>query len=159
MKTVVIGSGMAGLTAARRTRRPGVPGGPAYPAAAYLVRAGHHAVTIYTIAPNHLREGTWTGRRDELADKLLAEAEKVLPRLRERSQAQVILTPDDFRVRTHQVQHSFGGAAPVMGKEGVPHRTPIRGLWFIGSQSESRGGVAGVMAGARKAIKPPGQEK
>jgi len=118
-----------------------------------LAPPGHHAVTVYTIAPNHLLEGTWAERREEMADKLLAEAEKVMPRLRERTQVRVILTPDDFRLRTHQVHHSFGGAAPVMGKEGVPHRTPIRGLWFIGSQSESRGGVAGVMAGARKAIR------
>ena len=79
--------------------------------------------------------------------------------LRERAQVRVILTPDDFRLRTHQVHHSFGGAAPVMGKEGVPHRTPIRGLWFIGSQSESRGGVAGVMAGARRAINLIKQEQ
>jgi phytoene dehydrogenase-like protein len=117
-----------------------------------LAPPGHHAVTVYTIAPNHLNEGTWAERREELADKLLAEADKVLPGLRERAQVRVILTPDDFRVRTHQVHHSFGGCAPVMGKEGAPHRTPIRGLWFIGSQSESRGGVAGVMAGARKAV-------
>jgi phytoene dehydrogenase-like protein len=87
-----------------------------------------------------------------MADKLLAEAERVVPGLRDRAQLRVILTPDDFRVRTHQEHHSFGGCAPVMGKEGAPHRTPIQGLWFIGSQSESRGGVAGVMAGARKAI-------
>jgi len=118
-----------------------------------LAPPGCHAVTVYTIAPNHLLEGTWAERREEMADKLLAEAERVVPRLRERAQVRVILTPDDFRLRTHQVHHSFGGAAPVMGKEGVPHRTPIRGLWFIGSQSESRGGVAGVMAGARKAIR------
>jgi len=118
-----------------------------------LAPPGHHAVTVYTIAPNHLLEGTWAERREEMADKLLAEAEKIVPGLRERAQVRVILTPDDFRLRTHQVHHSFGGAAPVLGKEGVPHHTPIRGLWFIGSQSESRGGVAGVMAGARKAIR------
>lgn len=124
-----------------------------------LAPPGQYAVTIYTIAPNHLREGTWTDRRDELADKLLAEAEKVLPHLRRHIRARVILTPDDFRVRTHQVHHSFGGAAPVIGHEGVPHRTPVRGLWFIGSQSESRGGVAGVMAGARKAVNLIRQEQ
>ena len=129
-----------------------------------LAPPGHHAVTIYTIAPNHLREGTWTDRRQELADRLLAEAEKALPRLREHVRTQIILTPDDWRVRTHQVHHSFGGAAPVMGKGGaspggVPHRTPVRGLWFIGSQSESRGGVAGVIAGARKAINLIKQEQ
>jgi all-trans-retinol 13,14-reductase len=117
-----------------------------------LAPPGHHAVTVYTIAPNRLQEGTWAGQGDEMADKLLVEAERIVPGLRERAQLRVTLTPDDFRVRTHQEHHSFGGCAPVMGKEGAPHRTPIQGLWFIGSQSESRGGVAGVMAGARKAI-------
>jgi all-trans-retinol 13,14-reductase len=117
-----------------------------------LAPPGHHAVTVYTIAPNRLQEGTWAGQGDEMADKLLAEAERIVPGLRERAQLRVTLTPDDFRVRTHQEHHSFGGCAPVMGKEGAPHRTPIQGLWFIGSQSESRGGVAGVMAGARKAM-------
>ena len=87
-----------------------------------------------------------------MADKLLAEAEKVVPGLRERAQVKVILTPHDFRVRTNQEHHSFGGCAPIMGKEGAPHRTPIRGLWFVGSQSESRGGVANVIAGTRRAV-------
>jgi phytoene dehydrogenase-like protein len=117
-----------------------------------LAPPGHHAVTVYTIAPNHLSEGTWTERRDEMADKLLAEAEKIVPDLRERTQVRVIMTPHDFRVRTNQEHHSFGGSAPVMGKGGAPHRTPIRGLWFVGSQSEGQGGVANVITGTRKAM-------
>jgi phytoene dehydrogenase-like protein len=117
-----------------------------------LAPPGCHAVTVYTIAPNRLREGTWAERREELAEKLLAEAERFIPGLRARAQVQVILTPEDFRRRTFQEHHSFGGCAPVMGKGGVPHRTPIRGLWFIGSQSESGGGVANVMSGARRAV-------
>jgi phytoene dehydrogenase-like protein len=118
-----------------------------------LAPEGYHAMTVYTIAPNHLSEGTWTERRDEMADKLLVEAEKIVPGLRERTQVRVIMTPHDFRVRTNQEHHSFGGSAPVMGKGGAPHRTPIRGLWFVGSQSESQGGVANVIAGTCKAMR------
>jgi all-trans-retinol 13,14-reductase len=117
-----------------------------------LAPPGHHAVTVYTIAPNHLHEGTWTERRDEMANKLLAEAEKILPGLRQHARVRVILTPHDFRVRTNQEHHSFGGCAPVMGKEGAPHRTPVRGLWFVGAQSEGRGGVANVIAGTKKVM-------
>lgn len=117
-----------------------------------LAPPGHHAVTVYTIAPNHLSEGTWYERREEMADKLLIEAERVMPGLRERAQVSVILTPEDFRVRTMQKHHSFGGAAPIMGKPATPHRTPIQGLWFIGSQSESGAGMANVIAGTRLAI-------
>ncbi len=124
-----------------------------------LAPAGHHAVTVYTIAPNNLSQGTWTERKDELGDKLLAEAERILPDLRARAQVRVVLTPGDFRRRTHLRHHSFGGCAPVIGREGAPHRTPIRGLWFIGAQSESRGGVAGVMAGARKTIQMIQEER
>jgi all-trans-retinol 13,14-reductase len=123
-----------------------------------LAPPGHHAVTVYTIAPNHLREGTWTERRDEMANKLLAEAERIIPGLRERAQVRVILTPHDFRVRTNQEHHSFGGCAPAIGKEGTPHRTPIGGLWFVGAQSESRGGVANVIAATRKVMQMIGKD-
>jgi phytoene dehydrogenase-like protein len=115
-----------------------------------LAPPGHHAVTVYTIAPNQLSEGTWAERREELADKLLVEAEKVIPGLRQHSRVSFALTPQDFSARAHQRHHSFGGCAPVMGKDGVAHRTPVDGLWFIGAQSESRGGVLNVMTGARK---------
>jgi prolycopene isomerase len=113
---------------------------------------GQHAITIYTIAPNRL-EGGWKARRQELVDKLLDEAEKVMPGLREHAKVTVSLTPIDFAERTHQVgHHSFGGVCPVMGKSGAPHRTPIEGLWFLGAQSETAGGVAGVTVGARAAF-------
>jgi hypothetical protein len=39
-----------------------------------------------------------------------------------------------------------------MGTTGAPHRTPYRGLWFIGAQSESSAGVNNVMRGARKVV-------
>lgn len=123
-----------------------------------MAPAGCHAVTIYTIAPNQLKDGDWSERREELADKLLAQAERILPGLRQHVQVQVVMTPDDFKKRTHLAHHSFGGAAPVMGKEKAPHRTPIPGLWFIGAQSESGGGVANVMAGAQKVARMIDQE-
>jgi len=109
----------------------------------------HHAVTIYTIAPNRLREGSWEARREELADKLVAEAERFVPGLREESEVRVVMTPEDFQRRTHLAHHAFGGISPVMGKSNPAHRTDLEGLWFIGAQSESGGGVMGVMKGAR----------
>ncbi len=111
---------------------------------------GHHAVTIYTIAPNVLSEGTWEERREELGEKLVMEAERFIPGLRAHTQVALTLTPDDFQRRTHLKHHAFGGIAPVMGVPNPAHRTPVKGLWFVGAQSESGGGVAGVMIGARK---------
>jgi prolycopene isomerase len=114
---------------------------------------GQHAITIYTIAPNKL-EGGWEARRQEMVDKLLDEAETIIPGLRQHAKVVVSLTPVDFALRTYQLDHhSFGGVCPVMGRGGAPHRTPIDGLWFLGAQSETAGGVAGVTVGARTAIK------
>ena len=118
-----------------------------------MAPAGQHAVTVYTIAPNRL-EGGWESRRQEMTDKLLHEAEQVIPGLREHSRVIVSMTPRDFSERTHLLDHhSFGGVCPIMGKSGAPHKTPFEGLWFIGSQSETAGGVPNVMLGARKAYR------
>ncbi len=114
---------------------------------------GRHAVTIYTIAPNRLNSGNWRVQRKELTDKLLKEAEHYIPGLRKNLIAQVTMTPEDFKKRTHLEHHAFGGRAPVMGKKGGPHRSPIQGLWFVGSQSEKEGGgVCGTMADSRKVV-------
>jgi all-trans-retinol 13,14-reductase len=115
-----------------------------------LAPPGSHAVTIYTIAPNHLPHGSWEEHREALTRKMLSEAEKHIPGLSGGIEVKITLTPGDFRLRTHQHRHAFGGIAPVMGQKNPSHRTPIEGLWFIGSQSESGGGVLGVMKGARK---------
>jgi all-trans-retinol 13,14-reductase len=131
-----------------------------------LAPAGHHAVTIYTLAPNelgaagqrvadrtHITESpsSWRRRRRELTRTLIARAETVIPDLSAHTRTQLVLTPPDFRTLTHQVHHASGGRAPVMGHQGPGYETPIHGLWFIGSQSKSGGGVQPVMTGAREA--------
>jgi phytoene dehydrogenase-like protein len=88
-----------------------------------------------------------------LADKLVAEAEQYIPGIREHTRTLLILTPEDYRKRTHQNHHSFGGVPPVMGNKPPAHKTPIEGLWFIGAQSESSGGIMNVMVGAQKVAK------
>jgi phytoene dehydrogenase-like protein len=111
---------------------------------------GQHAITVYTIAPNKI-EGGWETRRQEMTDKLLHEAEKIVPGLRENAKVIVSLTPVDFGKLTQMPDHhSFGGYCPVMGKTGAPHRTPFEGLWFIGAQSDLSGGVSNVVLGGRK---------
>ncbi len=114
---------------------------------------GHHAITIYTIAPFKLSQGDWTSRREELTDKLLIEAEKIIPGLRDHSKTKIIMTPLDFKSRIYVERHSFGGLAPIMNQQNPHHQTQIQDLWYIGAQSESGGGVAGVVAGTRKFIK------
>jgi phytoene dehydrogenase-like protein len=118
-----------------------------------LAPSGKYAVTVYTVAPDTLAEGSWRERKEELADKLVAEAERYIPGLRQHTLTRIVLTPEDYRLRTHQKHHSFGGVPPVMGNKPPAHKTPIRGLWFIGAQSESGGGVQNVMLGAQKVAK------
>lgn len=118
-----------------------------------LAPEGGHAITIYTIAPNTFAVSTWQSRRRELVDKLIDQAARIIPGLRDHIQTQMVLTPADFRERTHQRHHAFGGRAPVMGSDGPGYETPLHGLWFIGSQSKSGGGVQNVMEGAKEAAK------
>jgi phytoene desaturase len=114
---------------------------------------GQHAVTIYTVAPDKLAEGSWLEQKEILAEKLVAYAEAHIPGLKAHTITRLILTPEDFRGRTHLKHHSFGGLPPVMGNKPPAHQTPIEGLWFIGAQSESTGGVLNVMTGAAKVAK------
>jgi prolycopene isomerase len=114
---------------------------------------GHHAMTIYTICPDRLKDGTWRDRKEEYADKLLAHAERYIPNLRQHVRVREILTPEDFRTRTHLDHHSFGGIAILMGTSGIPHKTPIENLWFVGQQSESAGGINNVIPAAYKTAK------
>jgi phytoene dehydrogenase-like protein len=120
---------------------------------------GKNAVTIYTVGPHELKEGTWEERREEMADKLIMEAEKIIPGLYEGSEVKIIMTPDDFKKRINVVRHSFGGTAPVIGEINPSHRTPIQNLWYIGAYSESGGGVAGAALGARNVAKMILKEK
>ncbi len=46
-----------------------------------MAPAGKQAVTIYTVAPDCLSEGSWAERKEELADALVAEAEVHIPGL------------------------------------------------------------------------------
>jgi phytoene dehydrogenase-like protein len=112
----------------------------------------HHAVTVYTIAPNHPTNGTWEENKDRWAEKLLDIVERFVPGLREHEQVRVVLTPEDFRQRTHLEHHAFGGCVPHVKISPPPHETPVPGLWFVGAQSEVYGGVAGAMTGTKRVV-------
>jgi phytoene dehydrogenase-like protein len=109
---------------------------------------GMHALTIYTICPDKLATGDWETEKERYADVLLNYAERKLPGLRQHIVVKRILTPVEFRKLTHLDHHAFGGLAPVMNAWKIPHQTPVEGLWFIGAQSESGGGVNNVLPAA-----------
>lgn len=105
----------------------------------------HHTMTIYTICPDELSDGDWETRKLEFTEALLEFAEESIPGIREHIVLTETLTPKDFQQIAHTKHHSFGGLAPVIGKPGIPHQTPINGLWFVGHQSEGGGGVSAVV--------------
>ena len=118
-----------------------------------MASPGHQAMTIYTIAPDRLQAGTWAERKEEFADKLIACAEAHIPELSQHVRVAEVITPEDFRARTHLEHHAFGGIAPILGAWQVPHQTPLPDLWFVGAQSESGGGVNAVMPAAFRTAK------
>ncbi len=46
---------------------------------------GRHSLTIYTICPDTLNEGSWESRKEEFADNLVAYTEKYIPGLKEKN--------------------------------------------------------------------------
>lgn len=113
---------------------------------------GHHSVTIYTIAPNNPKNGTWKDNKELWAEKLLDIAEQFVPDLRAHEKTRIILTPEEFKKRTFLNHHAFGGTVPHMVIPPPPHKTPINGLWFVGAQSETFGGVTAAMTGAQNVV-------
>jgi phytoene desaturase len=111
---------------------------------------GKHALTIYTICPDRLTSGDWEVEKEKYADKLLEYAEKRLPGLRKHIVVQRILSPIELRKLTYLDHHAFGGLAPMMNAWKASHKTPVENLWFIGAQSESGGGINGVLPSAYK---------
>jgi len=68
------------------------------------------------------------------------EAEQYIPGLREHTVTRLNLTPEDYRTRTHQKHHSFGGVPPVMGNKPPAHKTPIKGCGLLVPRAKAPAG-------------------
>lgn len=112
---------------------------------------GKHCVTLYTVCPDTLSEGDWEAVKERYAQRLVALAETHLPGLAAHTVTRRIMTAEDYRQLTHMKKSSFGGVVPIWNQKNPPHETNIKGLWFVGQQSENGGGVCPVMVGARAA--------
>ena len=110
---------------------------------------GHHCVTIYTVAPDTLKEGSWKEKEEEYADKLIKLAEKQLPELSKHIVSKSIITSEYYRKFTHMKKSSFGGIVPIWNQKNPPHVTPVKNLYFVGQQSENGGGLGAVATGAK----------
>lgn len=60
---------------------------------------------------------------------------------------------DTFSLKEHGQHYDFSSLTPVQGRPRIPHQIPIQCLWFIGVQSESRGGINNVSPAAYKVAK------
>ena len=112
---------------------------------------GKHCVTIYTVAPDRLKEGSWEERKQEYAEKLIRLAERQLPDLSNHITTMKIMTAEDYRAFTHMEKSSFGGVVPIWNQKNPSHVTPVKQLFFVGQQSENAGGVGAVIMGAKSA--------
>jgi phytoene dehydrogenase-like protein len=89
--------------------------------------------------------------KEHYADRLMELAETHLPGLREHTVTRKIMTAVDYRKYTHMRKSSFGGVVPIWNQKNPPHESNIKGLYFVGQQSENGGGVCPVMMGAKAA--------
>ena len=116
-----------------------------------FAKEGMHCVTIYTVAPDTLKEGTWEEKKEAYADKLISLAEKQLPELSKHIVAKKIMTALDYQKYTHMKKSSFGGVVPIWNQKNPSHITPVKSLYFVGQQSENAGGLGNVILGAKSA--------
>ena len=61
------------------------------------------------------------------------------------------MTALDYQKYTHMKKSSFGGVVPIWNQKNPPHITPVKGLYFVGQQSENAGGVGAVILGSKSA--------
>lgn len=112
---------------------------------------GKHCLTLYTVCPDTLAEGSWENVKDQYADRLITLSESHLPGLKNHIITRKIMTAVEYRKFTHMEKSSFGGVVPIMGQKNPPHITSVKNLYFVGQQSENGGGVGAVMLGAKSA--------
>ena len=113
-------------------------------------------MTIYTVCPDRLKQGSWAEKKEEYAEQLIRLAEEHLPGLSQHIVTKKIVTAEDYRVLTHMKKSSFGGVVPVWKQQNPPHITPVKHLFFVGQQSENGGGVPIVINGTREAYRKAG---
>lgn len=113
--------------------------------------AGHHCITLYTVAPDTLKDSSWKEKKEEYAAKLIKLAEAHIPELSKHIKEMKIMTPVEYRHLTHMSKSSFGGNVPIWNQKTPTHFTPIENLLFLGQQSENGGGMGAVILGAKDA--------
>lgn len=109
---------------------------------------GCHAMSVFAqYVPYELAEGTWAGRREEIADAALALVAEFAPDLPDLVVAREVLGPPDVEDRIGLTGgHIFQGEClpdQMWGRRFGP-RTPVPGLYLCGACTHPGGSVMGI---------------
>ena len=118
-----------------------------------LAPAGKHVMSIHVqFAPYKLKDGDWTGRREEFANKVIDQLETYAPGLRELIVASQVITPVDLEQtyglsgghihHGEQTLDQFFTFRPLIGW--AQYRTPLKRLYLCGAGTHPGGGLTGL---------------
>ena len=118
-----------------------------------LAPPGRHIMTCFVqYLPYRLASGTWDGRRDELADRVLARIGRFAPNVPAAVVARQVLTPLDlereYGLTEGNIFHGDISADQLFHMRPVPgwarYATPIDRLYLCGAGAHPGGGVTGA---------------
>jgi phytoene dehydrogenase-like protein len=126
-----------------------------------LAPAGQHVVTVWAQwHPRQLRDGTWDGRRDEVADGILAAVDRWAPGFSGSVVDRFVQTPLDLERELGliggNVMHveteldAMFSLRPLPGWSG--YRAPRPGLYLCGASTHPGGGVWGASGRSAAAV-------
>ena len=118
-----------------------------------LAPAGKHVMSIHVqFAPYKLREGDWTTRSEEFADKVINHLETYAPGLRGLIVEGQVITPQDLEQtyglsgghihHGEQTLDQFFTFRPLIGW--AQYRTPLKRLYLCGAGTHPGGGLTGL---------------
>ena len=118
-----------------------------------LAPEGKHVVSIHSqFAPYALKEGDWSSRRDEIADRVVSTLSQYAPGIEELILARQVFSPVDleatFGLTGGHIHHGEASLEqiftfrPLIGY--AQYRTPIEGLYLCGAGTHPGAGVTGA---------------
>jgi phytoene dehydrogenase-like protein len=118
-----------------------------------LAPAGRHVLTCFVqYLPYKLRQGSWTGRREELGDRVTELIGRYAPNVPDSVIARRVYTPADlestFGITEGNIFHGDLSLEQMFYMRPVPgwahYKTPITNLYLCGAGTHPGGGVTGA---------------
>ena len=95
----------------------------------------------------------WEAEQEAIADKLIASAENVIPRLSENILCRHIMTPLTLEQNTFNSRGACMGWYPAPDSGVRKQKTPIKNLYQAGHWTYPGGGIPAVVASGRNAAR------